>query len=169
MGLMNEIGNLLKQYQGGSSAVPTGNVEQDFQQVAQQVPQASVSSAVSDAFRSHETPPFGQMISHLFGQSNGEQQAGILNHLLAAAGPAALGGTALGGLSSLLQGSSTITPDQARQVSPEVVQSLAEHAEKQDPSVIDKAGEFYAQHPTLVQGLGAGALALIMSHISRQS
>jgi hypothetical protein len=28
--------------------------------------------------------------------------------------------------------------------------------------------EFYVQHPTLVQALGAGSLALIMSHISRR-
>ncbi len=55
---------------------------------------------------SHETPPFGQMISHLFEQSNREQQAGILNHLSGRWSAASVG-TALGGLSSLLQGSST--------------------------------------------------------------
>lgn len=33
--------------------------------------------------------------------------------------------------------------------------------------MIHRASEFDAQHPTLVQGLGAGALALIMSRISQ--
>jgi hypothetical protein len=47
------------------------------------------------------------------------------------------------------------------------VRQLAEHAEKRDPSVVERAGEFYAQHPTLVQGLGAAALALIIRHVSR--
>ena len=166
MGFLNQIGSLLEQYKGGGGAAPSGNVEQDFQQVAQQVPQSSMSGALSDAFRSNQTPPFGQMVSQMFGQSNGDQKSGILNHLISAVGPAALTGGAFGGLSSLLGGGSSITPEQAHQVSPETVQNLAEHAQQQDPSIIDKAGQFYAQHPTLVQGLGASALAMVMSRIS---
>jgi hypothetical protein len=54
-------------------------------------------------------------------------------------------------------------------VSPEAVHQLAEQAEKNNPSIVDQASRFYAEHPTLVQGLGAGALALIMSHMSRRS
>jgi hypothetical protein len=45
---------------------------------------------------------------------------------------------------------------------------LAEHAEKQNPSIVDQASQFYAQHPTLVKTIGAGALALVMSHLSRR-
>jgi hypothetical protein len=167
MGLMDEIGGLLQQYKGGSATAPPANVEQDFRQVAQAAPQTAVSSGLSDAFRSNQTPPFGQMVSQLFQNSNGEQKAGILNQLLGAVGPGALTGSVFGGLTSLLQGGTSVTPDQAHQVSPEVVQQLSEHAEKQDPSVVDRASEFYAQHPTLVQGLGAGALALIMSRMSQ--
>jgi hypothetical protein len=167
MGFMDEVGNLLQQYKGGSASPPPANVEQDFRQVAQATPQAAVSSGLSDAFRSDQTPPFGQMVSQLFQNSNGEQKAGILNQLLGAAGPGALTGSAFGGLTSLLQGRTSVTPDQAHQVSPEVVRQLSEHAEKQDPSIVDRASDFYAQHPTLVQGLGAGALALIMSRMSQ--
>jgi len=163
MGLLGEIGNLLQQYNGASPSNPPPNVEKDFGQVVHQVPQSAVTSGLSDAFRSNETPPFGQMLSQLFGQSNGEQRAGILNHLMSGLGPAAIPG----GLSSLFGGGSTITPAQAEQVSPEAVQQLAEHAERQDPSIIDRASQFYAQHPTLVQGLGAGALALVMSRMSQ--
>jgi hypothetical protein len=53
-------------------------------------------------------------------------------------------------------------------VSPEVVSQLADHAAKQDPSIIDRAGEFYSQHPTLVKSLGVGALTVIMSHLSQR-
>ena len=60
-----------------------------------------------------------------------------------------------------------MTPQQAQQISPDDVQGLAEHAQKQDPSIIDRASEFYAQHPTLVKGLGATALAMIMSRASQ--
>ena len=42
------------------------------------------------AFRSHETPPFSQMLSTLFNNSNGEQRAGILKKLLASVGPSLL-------------------------------------------------------------------------------
>jgi len=44
----------------------------------------------------------------------------------------------------------------------------AEHAAKQNPSIVDQASEFYAQHPTLVKSLGAASLALIMSHLSKK-
>ncbi len=73
----------------------------------------------------------------------------------------------LGGLAGLLGGGSQVTPEQAQQVPPEAVHNLAQQAERNDPSIIDKASSFYAQHPTLVQGLGASALAMIMSHMSR--
>jgi hypothetical protein len=53
-------------------------------------------------------------------------------------------------------------------VAPEEVQQLAERAQKSNPSIIEQASNFYAQHPQVVQGLGAGALALIMSHLSKR-
>jgi hypothetical protein len=161
MGLLNEIGSLLQQYRGASPTAPPPNVEQDFGQVAQHVPQTEISNGLKDAFRSNETPPFGQMVAQLFKRSSGDQRAGILNHLLPGAG------SLPGNLSGLLQGRSSVTPEQADQVTPDAVQHLAEHAEKQDPSIVDRASQFYAQHPTLVQGLGAGALALVMSRISQ--
>jgi len=37
------------------------------------------------------------------------------------------------------------------------------------PIYVEQASSFYAQHPQLVQGLGAGALALIMSHMSKRT
>ncbi len=166
MGWMNQIGSMLQQYTGGGAG-NTANAEQDFQQVAQHAPSSALAPGLADAFRSDKTPPFGQMVSSMFGQSNGEQRAGILNQLLGSLGPAALSGGLLSGLSGLTHGS-TVTPEQAQQISPAAVQGLAEHAQQNDPSIVDRAGEFYAQHPTLVQGLGAGALAMIMSRIPQR-
>ena len=62
-----------------------------------------------------------------------------------------------------------MTPEQAGKISPETVTELAEHAQKQSPSIVEQASAFYAQHPTLVKALGAGSLALIMSHLSRKT
>jgi len=168
MGLMNEIGNILEQYKGASASAPPPNVEQHFSQVAQNVPQSAVSKGLSDAFRSNETSPFGQMIAQLFGKSNGDQKAGILNHLLGSFGPTGLTGIPAE-LSSLLEGHGSVTPDQANQVSPGTVQDLAERARQQDPSIIDMAGDFYSKHPTLVKSLGAGALAIVLSRISHHA
>ena len=109
------------------------------------------------------------MLSSLFTSSNPDRRAGILIQLLSAVGPSALASGALGSLGGILRGGNArVSPEQAKQVSPEAVQQLAEHAEKQNPSVIDQAGQFYSQHPKLVQALGAGSLALIMSHLSKR-
>ena len=154
---------LLEQY-ASPGASNTGNVEQDFQQVSQAAPQQHLATGLADAFRSSQTPPFAQMVSTLFSHSNSDQQAGLLNHLLGSLGP----GAASGILGGLFSGGSQVTPQQAQQVPPEAVHQLAEQAEKNDPSIIDSVSSFYAQHPTLVQTLGAGALGLIMSHISHR-
>jgi hypothetical protein len=167
--LGNLLGGMLQQYRGASAANPPQNVSQDYAQVAPNVPQAHLASGLAEAFRSDQTPPFGQMLSTMFGNSNPQQRAGILNQLLSAVGPSLMATGGLSGLAGLLHGGNTaVTPEQANQVPPEAVEQLAEHAEKQNPSIIDQASQFYAQHPTLVQALGAGSLALIMSHISQR-
>ncbi|MGI8746513.1 MAG: hypothetical protein ACR2NN_28845 [Bryobacteraceae bacterium] len=165
-----DLTNLLQRYTNASASNPPPNVTQDFQQVAQNAPSTHLANGLADAFRSDQTPPFGQMIGNLFGNSNDQQRAGILNQLIGAAGPGLLSSGLLGGLSGMLRSGGSqpqVTPEQARQVSPEAVQQIAEHAHQQNPSIIEQASNFYAQHPTLVQSLGAGSLALIMSRMSR--
>ncbi len=128
----------------------------------------SLAGALSAAFRSDQTPAFPSMLSNLFSNSDNQQRAGLLNHLLGAAGPSLLGSALGGPLANLLKGGSSVTPEQASQVSPEVVQNLAEHAQQTNPSLIDQVSGFYSQHPRVVQALGAGALAMIMSHMNKK-
>jgi len=163
MGLGNLMGAL------GSMAGGSGNVEQEFSQVAANAGQGGLASALSHAFQSDQTPPFGQMVGSMFGNSNPDQKAGLLNQLAQALGPQILASGALGSLGSLLGGGGQITPQQAAQVSPEEVQAAAEHAQKHNPSIVEQASNFYAQHPTLVQGLGAAAMAMMMSHMSKSN
>jgi hypothetical protein len=127
----------------------------------------SLASALGAAFRSDQTPAFPQMLSNLFSNSDGQQRAGLLNHLLASAGPGVLAALP-GPLGALLKGGSTITPEQAQRISPESVQSIAEHAQKANPSIIDQVSGFYSEHPKVVQAIGAGALAMIMSHMNKR-
>jgi hypothetical protein len=166
---LTDLAGIFEQYRNASVANPPRNVQQDYQRAAEALPPSHLADALGEAFRSRETPPFGQMVSTLFANSNPDQRTGILNHLLSAVGPGALGSLALGSLGGVLRrGNANVSPEQAKLVSPEDVQQLAEHAEKQNPSIIDHASQFYSQHPKLVQALGAGSLALIMSHISKR-
>jgi hypothetical protein len=162
--------DILQKYANPSTA-PTDNVQEHFDQVAQQASPTDLGGAVAAAFRSDATPPFGQMIGNLFNQSTPQQQAGILNQLAQVLGPGALSSIAGGTLASAIGGgaastaSAPITPEQASQLSPSQVSAIAEHAQKADPSILDRAGEFYAQHPQLVKGLGAAALAIALGKL----
>ena len=169
MGILDNLGDLLKQFRSGNA--PEAEVQAAYDQVAQNVPKGALAEGLAHAFNSKETPPFEQMVSGLFSHSDPEQKAGLLNQILGALGPVgvsqALG--AAGGLSGpagLLTGRN-VTPQQAEQIPPDAVQVLAQHAAKQEPSIVDTLAGFYAQHETLVKAIGAGALALLMHKISK--
>jgi len=170
MSWIDELGGVLQQYTGTAAAKAPGTVHQDFDQVAQSAPHTAIADGLSEAFRSDQTPAFGQMAAQLFSQSNGNQRAGILNTLMAAVGPSVISSALSGKGNSILGGLSggQITPEQAQQLSPEEVQRVAAEAQKRDPSIIDQFGSFYAQHPTLVKTLGGAALAVIISRIADQ-
>jgi hypothetical protein len=157
MSLFDSLGDLLNQATKGSA--PAEHVHAAYDQVAEAVPRGDLAEGLSHAFKSDETPPFAQMVSGLFDQSTPEQKAGFVNHLLGVLGPAgfaqALSAAGIGG-----------GPQAAEQLSPEAVRVLAQQAAVKDPSIIDKAASFYAQHPTLVKSIGVGALALLMRRIS---
>jgi len=169
MGILDSLSDVLKNYSVGKTQ-NTANAAEHFDQVAQATPHNVIAEGLAAAFRSDQTPAFGNLVSHLFSQSNGEQKAGVLNQLLASVGPGALAQLGGGGaLAGLLGGAGQqITPDQAQAVSPEVVQQLATHAEKSDPSVVDKASAFYAQHSTLVKTLGGAALTIALAKVAER-
>jgi len=79
--------NLLQRYSGTTPENAPASVQEDFRQVSQGAQTDHLASGLSDTFRSDQTPPFENMVASLFGASNGEQKAGILNQLLAAVGP----------------------------------------------------------------------------------
>ena len=92
------------------------------------------------------------------------------NQLLAGIGPGVLASLAGGSLRNVFQGNqapTTITPEQARQITPEQVQEIAAGAEQHNPGIVDKMGDFYAQHPALVKGIGGAALAIVLGHIAQ--
>ena len=79
MGLMDILQNALN-----------GNEpEKHFDQVAQNASSEQLGAGIAGALRSDQTPPFGNMVGQLFGHSSSTQQAGLLNQILGALGPAA--------------------------------------------------------------------------------
>ncbi len=164
MGLLD----ILQQYSDPARA-PADGVEDHFDQVARQSNSRDLGNGVAAAFRSDSTPPFGQMIGDLFGRSVPQQRAGILNQIIQSVGAGGLASIAGGVLGRVLGGAGanapTITPEQASSISPKDAAVIAEDAEKKDPSILDRAGEFYAEHPDLVKGLGAAALAIALGRM----
>jgi hypothetical protein len=168
MGWQDTLGQLLNTVAAGKAS--DADVHAAYDKVAGAIPQGDLSEGIAHVFKSDQTPEFGQMVGGLFNQSNPEQKAALLNQFLGALGPNAAqilgGGGALAGLAGMLKSGATVTPQQAQQVTPDSVQVLAQQASQKNPSIVDTAAQFYAQHPALVKTIGAGALALLMSRIS---
>lgn len=170
MSWLDQLGGMLQQYTGGGQASQT--TEQDFDNAANIAPREAMSQGIAEAFRSDQTPPFANMLGQLFANSSGPQRASILNTLLSVAGPALMSGALQrgGGLGSLggLLGRSEVSPHEAAAIPQQDVEELARTAEKHDPSVIDRVSEFYSEHPGLVKTLGAAALAVAMSGMTKE-
>jgi hypothetical protein len=168
----DQLGNLLKQYttSGGAAAQPAPDVHAHFDQVAQAAPLSAIADGLSAAFKSDKTPAFGQMLSTLFNNSSGDQKAGMINELLSSVNPDTLKQVlSSAGLAGVLGAAGTqVTPDQAQKLSPEVVQQLATHAEKTNPSVVDSVSSFYAQHSTLIKTLGGTALTVALAKVAER-
>lgn len=144
--------------------------EKHFDQVARQSSSDELAAGIAGALRSDETPPFGNMVGQLFGNSSSSQQAGLLNQILGALGPTAAASLGGGLLDRFLQkGQSQITPDQASQLSPAQVTEIVNQAEQVKPGVIDQVGDFYAQHSGLIKTLGGMALMVTMAKMKEHA
>src|SRR6476660_5800051 len=115
MSWLNALNDIVQRYSGqGAGASPAGDdPHHDYQQVTQSAPPEVVADGLSQAFRSDRTPAFPERVSNLFSHSDPNQRAGLLNKLLGALGPGALGS-----LGSLGMGSN-VTPQQATELSPQ--------------------------------------------------
>ena len=169
-----DLAGLLEQYLGSGGGQVADNAADHFHQVAQNVSPDVLSHGLAAAFKSDQTPPFGEMVAQLFAQGNPQQQAGMLTQLLGSLGPAALAALTNSGVLAGLQaqggspGSGAITAEQVSQVTLEQVQAIASHAEQHSPGIIDKMSGFYAEHPGLVKTLGGAALSIALAKIAER-
>lgn len=167
-----DLGNLLQQYVGGAANPNPDRAADDFDQVANAAPRAQVAQGVTAALRSDQTPPFPQMVGQMFGQGDPNQRAGMLNQLIGGLGPGLLSSIAGGALGNLFGGAGNnsqprVTPEQAAQMTPEQVQEIAAKAEHENPGIVDRMGDFYAENPTLVKAIGGAALAIVLGQVAQ--
>jgi len=165
--------DVLQQYAQGSNS--SANAVQQFDQVASDAPPDLMCDGIAEALRSDRTPPMQSMVGQLFGQSNPQQRAGLLNELLRSVGPGVLSSVAGGALGRILGGGNhpsgsapSITPAQADALTPDQVSEVAAHAQANDPNIADRIGGFYAQHPEVVKALGGAALAIVLGRMANR-
>ena len=161
-----DIADILKQY----ADRPT-DTQTDFDEVSRQVPPDVLGSGIAQAFRSEQTPAFGDMIGSLFGGSNPQQRAGLLGQLVRSVAPAVLSSLAGGALGRIFQGARsggapTVSPNDVVDVTPDQVREVATAAEKNDPGIMDRIGAYYAEHPEVVKVLGGTALAIALGQMA---
>ena len=165
-----DLGSLLQQYLGGSANANAGRALNDFDEVAQNAPHSAMAQGVTEALRSDQTPPFAQMVSQLFDKGDPAERAGMLNQLLGSVGPgllSSIGGGALGNLFRGNEAPAAVTPEIAATLSPEQVKQIAEQAEQENPGIVERMGDFYAEHPQLVKTIGGAALAIVLGRVAQ--
>ena len=166
---MDAFSDIFNRYSGaaGGAAPAPADPHQDYRDIAEAAPPQVMADALAHAFRSDQTPSFPEMVSSLFRQSNPDQRVGLLNQLLGAIGPAAL--ASVPGLKELGGGGGqSVTSQQASQISSEQVQQAADHAQCDNPSIVERVSGFYAQHPGVVKALGSAAITIAIQHIARR-
>ena len=143
-----DLGGLLQQYLGGGGASP-GNARITSARWRRRAPEL-VGQGMAAAFRSNQTPPFGQMVAQLFLQANPQQQAGMLTQLLSSLSPAAVAAlTNSGVLPGVLgQGAGSIRrrsrlSRRARSRLPKCRRSR--RMRSTHPGIVDQLSQFYAR------------------------
>ena len=99
-----------------------------------------------------------------------QDRADILNMLTEKFGAGALAGVAGGALAGH-EGTATPQVDatKAGQLTPAQVRDVAVAAQQGEPGIMDRIGNFYAEHPDLVKTLGAGALMIALARFKNNN
>jgi hypothetical protein len=179
MATPTDLASILQQYVNAAQGRAVPGAEDHYNNAVEMSPRDSIGQAIAAALRSDQTPPAPDMVAQMFGRSNPMQQAGLLNHLIRALGPAVLAGIAGKVMAGLQERASAapagradipppqVTPREAQQITPQQISEITKQAAEKDPSVLDKLGSYYAQHPELVKTLGGAALTIALAKLAQ--
>ena len=168
MGLMD----ILQQYAGEAAAPAPAGTHDDYAAVATQAPREALGGGIAEALRNDAGGGLAASVEKLFESSNPDQKAGLLSRLIQAAGPAILASVAGGALSRFGAGTAgsapAVSPPDTAAITGAQAGELAEAVRQRDPTIVDRVGSFYSEHPLVVKALGAAALAVAMNHIAKR-
>lgn len=161
MVFLDQIGNILSQYQGGT--IPEREeAHAHYDQIASAVPQDVLASTIGPAVGELDSAHLERKIAQSAEQMTPAQRGSLLGTLLAGLG------TSGSSLSSLLGsiGASPAVAQDPNQATPADVAKVATYAKENQPDIFHKAMGFYAEHPTLVKVLGTLAIASIAKSLA---
>lgn len=166
-----ETNEVLRKYVADTGVHSVANVEIDFDRVAQALPAEHLTQGLSEALRSEQTESFEQLVGQSFEQSNAEGRAAVLNQLLDAGGPAAMQTLqrVLPEPSAVMNAAApSVTTEQAEKVDSHTVQQIAYLAQQDNPQVIDRISNYFAEDPAQAKTLGVATLNITLEKIARQ-
>ena len=153
MGLLDTLTQIV------NAASQNSQPQQQQVEELQQAPADVLSQGLREAFDSKDTPSLGNLVGQMFGQSSTQQQAGLINQIIQALGPAAATALAGGVLQKVLKpGSDQVEAADVAQLSADEVTSVVNEAQAQRPELSQQLSEFYSQHSGLIKALGGVAL-----------
>lgn len=158
-----DTNDVLRQYVADTGVRSAHKVATDFDQVAQALPAEALTTGLSEAFRSDQTPAFEQLLVQSFEQGDPQQRAAVLGRLLDAAGPEVLRGLQEQGLLP-----PRVDHESFRQLRPEEVEAIAGAASRDNPALIDDISNCYAADPALAKTLGGAALNVALEKIAHR-
>ncbi|MFC7513677.1 hypothetical protein ACFQUU_01525 [Herbaspirillum sp. GCM10030257] len=169
----NDVSALLQQYAAETGVRSVQKVEQDFVEVAQQVPSETLTHGLSEAIYSDQTPPFEQMVGESFERGDSRQRAGMLKELLDAAGPAAAQPLIDNGVlpatpDHIETTGGLVDSELAGRLQSSLVEQVAYEAAQEDPSVIDRMSSLYAEDPELGKTLGGVTLSVALGKMAEK-
>ncbi len=105
-------------------------------EIVRDAPRDTVREGLREAFDAGDTPSMGEQVGQMFGQSSNQQQAGLINQVIQALGPAAAAALAGGVLQKVMKpGEQQVDADAVAQLSPTEVTQVVNQAQQQQPEV----------------------------------
>ena len=161
--MKKDTNEVLQRYVGDTGVRCARRVATDFDLVARNLPPEAVTSGLSEAFRSGQTPAFEDLLLQSFERGDPQQRAAVLWRLLDAAGPRVRRALQERGVLPR-----QVDHEVARRMRPQVVQEIAGAASRENPSLIDDLSTCFASDPALAGTLGGAALNVALEKIAQR-
>lgn len=162
---------VLQQYAGDTGIRSLKKVEEDYTHVAERLSAEAMTTGLSEAFRSENTPAFAETVSQSYERGDAGQRADILTRLIDGTSTFAGRPVQDAGMfeqSEIAYDTSNVAtdPNTTEQCRPELVEHIACQVEQEDDETVDKMSGYYAGNPTVAKTLGGAMLGTVLRNIA---